>query len=64
LVPNLPRFPFGRNSVLKDMRLPGCNTLFGLPVVMDTTRTDVVAGESVALNFQVSSGGSFHINAN
>ncbi|KAJ1482652.1 PUA-like domain-containing protein [Baffinella frigidus] len=55
-------------AVLKDMRLPGSNTLFGLPkvvmdtwrgdvtpgksVVMDTSRADVTPGKSVALNFQ------------
>jgi sulfate adenylyltransferase len=40
------------NAVLKDMRLPGSNVLFGLPVVLDTNRADLVAGKTVALNFQ------------
>ena len=42
-----------RSAVLKDMRLPGSNVLFGLPVVLDTNRADLVAGKTVALNFQV-----------
>jgi len=36
-------------SVLKDMRIPGSNLLFGLPVVLDTFRTDIEPGARVAL---------------
>jgi sulfate adenylyltransferase len=38
-----------RMGVLKDMRIPGSKLLFGLPVVLDTTRTDLVPGSRVAL---------------
>jgi len=37
---------------LDEMRLKGSNVLFGLPVVLDTDRTDLVAGKTVALKFQ------------
>ena len=39
-------------SVLDNMRLPGSNLLFGLPVVLDTDRADMKEGKTVALNFQ------------
>ena len=38
-----------RTGVLNDMRIPGSNLLFGLPVVLDTSRTDLVPGSRVAL---------------
>mmetsp|Transcript_67504 Transcript_67504/g.180361 ORF Transcript_67504/g.180361 Transcript_67504/m.180361 type:complete len:416 (+) Transcript_67504:73-1320(+) len=38
-------------GVLKDMRIPGSKTLFGLPVVLDTHRQDIVPGKRVALTF-------------
>jgi sulfate adenylyltransferase len=40
------------NGVVQNMRLPGSNLLFGLPVVFDTSRDDLVPGTSVALNYQ------------
>lgn len=40
------------NHVVENMRLPGSNLLFGLPVVMDTDRDDLVAGKSVALTYK------------
>ena len=39
-------------GVLDNMRLPGSNLLFGLPVVLDTDRADLKEGKTVALNFQ------------
>lgn len=39
-------------GVLDNMRLPGSNLLFGLPVVLDTDRPDLTVGKTVALNFQ------------
>jgi sulfate adenylyltransferase len=40
------------NHVVENMRLPGSNLLFGLPVVLDTSRDDLTPGTSVALNYQ------------
>jgi len=37
--------------VVENMRLPGSNLLFGLPVVFDTNRDDLKPGMSVALNY-------------
>jgi len=39
-------------SCLENMRLPGSNLLFGLPVVLDTDRPDLQVGKTVSLNFQ------------
>lgn len=40
------------NGVVDNMRIPGSNLLFGLPVVMDITRDDVVPGRKVQLNYE------------
>lgn len=45
-------FQSHRKHCLDEMRLKGSNVLFGLPVVLDTDRTDLVAGKTVALKFQ------------
>jgi len=39
-------------SVVDNVRLPGSNLLFGLPVVFDTNRDDLTPGKSVALTYQ------------
>ncbi len=41
-----------RRHVLENMKLPGSSLLFGLPVVLDTTRQDLLPGKKVALTFQ------------
>jgi len=38
-------------GVVNDMRIPGSNLLFGLPVVLDTNRDDILPGQTVALNY-------------
>ena len=38
--------------VLDSMRLPGSGLLFGLPVVLDTERADLVEGKTVALTYK------------
>jgi sulfate adenylyltransferase len=40
------------NNVVENVRLPGSELLFGLPVVMDTNRDDLTPGKSVALTYQ------------
>lgn len=37
------------NNVVKNMRLPGSDLLFGLPIVMDTVRDDIKPGKKVGL---------------
>uniref|UniRef100_A0A7S2RB62 sulfate adenylyltransferase n=1 Tax=Mucochytrium quahogii TaxID=96639 RepID=A0A7S2RB62_9STRA len=37
--------------VVENMRLPGSNLLFGLPVVMDTNREDLTVGKKVLLTY-------------
>jgi len=39
-------------GVLDNMKLPGSNLLFGLPVVLDTDRPDLVEGKKVTLTFE------------
>eukprot|EP00232_Nephroselmis_pyriformis_P023811 CAMPEP_0182857086 /NCGR_PEP_ID=MMETSP0034_2-20130328/2841_1 /TAXON_ID=156128 /ORGANISM="Nephroselmis pyriformis, Strain CCMP717" /LENGTH=455 /DNA_ID=CAMNT_0024988283 /DNA_START=40 /DNA_END=1407 /DNA_ORIENTATION=+ len=39
-------------SVVENMRLPGSNLLFGLPIVMDTRREDLVPGMNVLLTYK------------
>lgn len=39
-------------GVVDNMRLPGSNLLFGLPVVMDVARDDVKPGQSVCLTYK------------
>jgi hypothetical protein len=46
LIPPPPRRPC-RQGVLDNMKIPGSNLLFGLPVVLDTNRTDLVPGKKV-----------------
>jgi ATP sulfurylase len=45
-------FGIFRKHVLENMKLPGSNLLFGLPVVLDTTRQDLTPGKKVTLTFQ------------
>jgi len=37
------------NGVVENMRIPGSNLLFGLPIVMDVSRDDITPGKKVGL---------------
>ncbi|CAG9464652.1 unnamed protein product [Pedinophyceae sp. YPF-701] len=39
------------HSVIQDMRLPGSTLLFGLPIVLDTSREDIQEGQRVLLQY-------------
>lgn len=38
--------------MLDIMKLPGSNLIFGLPVVLDTARPDLVTGKKVTLTYE------------
>jgi len=40
------------DAVVENMRLPGSNLLFGLPVVYDTNRTDLTVGKKVLFKYK------------
>ena len=39
------------NSVVDNMRLPGSNILFGLPVTLDTSNPAIKPGQKIALSY-------------
>jgi sulfate adenylyltransferase len=40
------------DGVVENMRIPGSNLLFGLPITFDTDRTDLSVGQKVQLNYK------------